>query len=184
MKSYAEFLQLDEGKQAKLRSARKAERVQQAKANEPGAIVPVKTGPNTGGNQKENLGKRPTPQSRPQGVSGFKRPATARTGRGGAMERWRERQKKANQKPNDNPTSLKTLSRRVQNPGNTAKAMGRKARMNFKKDPIGTTKKVGGKVVDGAKKFTRFISKGNVASGAGATGAEIAQGETITKGNA
>ena len=62
--------------------------------------------------------------------------------------------------------------------------MGRKAKMDFKKDPIGTTKKVGGKVASGANKFRKFISKGNVASGAGATGAEIAQGETISKGNA
>lgn len=175
MKTYGEFITERAGGPAspkgRAQAAKAGAQNQQNRNKKPGALVPVKTGPNTGGNQKENLGKRPTPQSRPQGVSGFKRPTTARTGqRANALERYREK---------SNKTGFKAGVKQALGGDLRSKdaSTRRKAQHEF-------GKKLPGRVVSGANAVRKFISKGNVASGAGATGAEIAQGETITKGNA
>lgn len=87
MKTYREFTLLDEGRNAKIRAARKAER----ERNKPGAIVPVR--PGGARTEREAVGKM-------QPVKGPKRPPVARKGlttmaarRANAIEKYRERSK-------------------------------------------------------------------------------------------
>ena len=192
MKTYNEFLQLDEGRNAKIRAAKKANPPKPA-VGKPSAMKAPSVGkplkppsamvhvPGKGRTDKEGVLRRPS-GSRPPGTSGVTTPTTKRRGlRDGALAKYRAAARKKQQPANQNPTSLKTIQRRASNPGKYAQAVKRKAGMNFKKDPIGTAKKVGGKAL-GAAKWVGAEGRSNVKSAAAdSASASEPKGQTVSK---